>query len=229
MPMVRPICQPSFQLWRFPAVLLVGLALTAARVDADAIAVGSGSTTELLVPANADIVFDLLADGIRLRGMAFGEESEDLRIVTPPGPDPLLSGASADLSSTSTFSMGFGTLGTQDVRWSGEMTFHAPGATLACTGSGDTLSCKGAATFQFTGLLHAFEPTSDAPLRDLQITGQGRANGVFDPVVPRRVLSFGYTFQAEPVPEPSTLLLVGTMIAGVVARRRQARPSHQPT
>jgi len=222
-PMFRPICQPSSQLWRFAAVLLVVFALTAGRADADPIHVAVGSTTDVLVPANAEIVFDLLGGGTRLRGMAFGEESEDLLIVTPPGPDPLVTGASADLSSTSTFSMGFGTLGTQEVRWAGEMTFAAPGATLACTGSGDAMTCTGAAAFQFTGLLHAFDATSDAPLRDLQLAGQGRANGVFNPEVPRRVLSFGYTFQSAPVPEPSTLVLVGTMVAGAVARRRSAR------
>ena len=107
MPMFRPICQPSSQLWRFAAALLVVFALIAGRADADPIHVAVGSTTDVLVPANAEIVFDLLGGGTRLRGMAFGEESEDLLIVTPPGPDTLVTGASADLSSTSTFSMGF--------------------------------------------------------------------------------------------------------------------------
>src|SRR6186997_3395912 len=89
-PMFRPICQPSSQLWRFAAALLVVFALTAGRADADPIHVAVGSTTDVLVPANAEIVFDLLGGGTRLRGMAFGEESEDLLIVTPPGPDPLV-------------------------------------------------------------------------------------------------------------------------------------------
>ena len=227
MPMFRPICQPSSQLWRFAAALLVGLALTAARADADPIQVASGST-DMFVPANTDIVFDLLVGGTRLRGMAFGEESEDLKIVTSAGPDPLVSGASADLSSTSTFAMGFGTLGTQEVRWAGEMTFHAPGATLTCTGSGDAMACTGAAAFQFTALLHAFDATSDAPLSDLQLAGQGRANGLFNPVVPNRVSSFVYTFQSAPVPEPSTLVLVGTIIAGAVGRRRSLNVPRPP-
>lgn len=133
----------------------------------------------------------------------------------------------ANLSSTSAFNFGFGfaelinTNGRQ-VRWSGELAFVTPNTLVrGCVGD-EVVQCTAEIFFQFDGILHAFDFPSDAHLADFDLTGHGRASGFFesDVSVP---LALNYVFQTSTVPEPSSLLLVGSVIVDRAVRRWRAR------
>jgi hypothetical protein len=173
-----------------------------------------------------NIHFEVLVDQLRLQGDVFEPEGE-LQVTVPPGPRPLVTGAVANLSSTSTFEIGVGGLNDRLVRWSGGLGFVTPDALLDDCVSDDGVLCTAAASFQFNGLLHAFDFYPDAHLADFELTGKGRASGLFDShaLPPFRIT---YTFQSGTVPEPSALLLVGSVIVGGAVRRRLCVRPHAP-
>jgi hypothetical protein len=55
----------------------------------------------------------------------------------------------------------------------------------------------------------------------IQLVGSGM------PGDPRSVYSVTYNFQAEPIPEPATLLLLGSGLAGVAAKVKKRRKAHK--
>jgi PEP-CTERM motif len=69
------------------------------------------------------------------------------------------------------------------------------------------------------------------PIFSTLVNGQGIAMiqlvGSGMPGNPRSVYSVTYNFQADPIPEPATLLLLGSGLAGIAARVRKRRQAHQ--
>jgi PEP-CTERM motif len=69
------------------------------------------------------------------------------------------------------------------------------------------------------------------PIFSTLLSGQGIAMiqlvGSGMPGNPRSVYSVTYYFQADPIPEPATLLLLGSGLAGVAARVRKRRQAHK--
>jgi hypothetical protein len=79
---------------------------------------------------------------------------------------------------------------------------------------------NGTAPFTFTGFLSAFDPATGATLFERSFRGSGVAKVYLYPSDRSR---FVYQYEVTPVPEPTTLVLLGTGMLGVFARRR-ARP-----
>ena len=204
--------------------LLLALILTAATsAHADPVQVTSGSAF-LSVPCDCSFFFDLRIDQLRLSGAAFSESGEDLTYIVGSVPNPLVAGAVANLSSISRFNFGFGSgdqnsFNDRDIRWSGEMAFVTPDALLRdCVSNEDVVSCSAAASFQFRGVLRAFDFVTDAHLADFDLTGHGRSSGFFESDV-SSPLGLSYVFETSTVPEPSSLLLAGPVVLGGAARR----------
>ena len=86
--------------------------------------------------------------------------------------------------------------------------------------------------FTFTGTLAGFSTVerTGSPLFSLSLTGAGTLAGLFLVDAPSTQLEFDriiYTFAAnpEPVPEPATMILLGSGLAGVLVRHHRRRAS----
>jgi hypothetical protein len=73
--------------------------------------------------------------------------------------------------------------------------------------------------------------SSQTPIFSTLVNGQGIAMiqlvGSGRPGDPRSVFSVSYSFQPDPIPEPATLLLLGTGLAGIASRVRKRRKAHE--
>lgn len=153
-----------------------------------------------------------------------------------PLPDPLIAGASVNLSTHVSWTNG-GLSEQVNVgccfesvmyRTAGAFSFVAGDAVLLP--QGDQL--VGSAPFTFTATIAAFDPTGGS-LFTRSLQGQGRARlitypaGFFDAHNPDRAAYgdfFVYIYEAEPVPEPATLMLLAASL-GVLGFRARRRPS----
>jgi hypothetical protein len=94
-----------------------------------------------------------------------------------------------------------------------------------------------AVPFVFNGLVSGFahnDVEARAPLFQVALTGQGTARLGFEDFDNNGDLSGSfvtYTFAAAPAatPEPTTLVLFGTAVAGLVQRARRKRPRVAPS
>lgn len=84
-------------------------------------------------------------------------------------------------------------------------------------------------TFTLSGTLNVFDPTAPSPLVfSTMITGQGIATLTLSRFTLNGVTGYmlhtiRYDFQPAAVPEPTTLLLLGTALAGLAARKRRTQ------
>jgi hypothetical protein len=115
----------------------------------------------------------------------------------------------------------------EELFYSGEWTFHGP-SVIAPT-SFDEPGLVKDGPFAFEGSIFAYptELRTGMPLFSASLRGGGTARvffgvnafGVSGPrLVPH---DLHYVFEAQPVPEPSTLLLVGAGLGAALTRRRR--------
>jgi PEP-CTERM motif len=218
-----------------------------ASLRADSIVVTSGRLT---IPVDEATGFQFFgADGFVLGGI-FPLLPTWPRLVCPtvagcaPGTIVNMSTVAGGDSPETPFTLGLSTgavvNGTQFVR-----PFGLPGEAAGLVGLAGTLHFDAPtiavtdrfAPFVFNGVVSGFahdDVDARVPLFQVALTGQGTATLSFEDFDNNGALSGSfvrYTFAAAPAatPEPTTLVLFGTAVAGLVQRARRKRPRVAPS
>jgi hypothetical protein len=226
---------------RLPILTLAGLLLSTFTARADTITVTSGGLNVVWDDASSFAFFG--SDGFALSGLFIHVPSSPQQTCFA-GCTP---GATVSLSSVAGGSPGF-TLGlamtatvggvvlanpAQHETWlnlAGTFLFDAPDVIIPPFASDEFVRIALSAPFTFDGQVAGFAPgdtEDDVPLFQLDLTGQGTALlslSAFPPGGTYRFPEVSYTFHdAAPIPEPTSMVLFGTAVAGLLLRRRSSR------
>jgi hypothetical protein len=219
---------------RLLSAAIVLLVLTCNPVGAEPINVTSG----LVVFTDEPGGFLFVGRGFELRGEMFPTTVSGTFWFDRCHPDltggGCLPGARIDFGTT-TYGIGSGDQGSgviggvvhEELFYSGEWTFHGPSVIAPTTFDESALVRDG--PFAFEGSIFAYptELRTGMPLFSASLRGSGTArvffgvntSGVSGPrLIPH---DLDYVFETQPVPEPSTLLLVGAGLGAALTRCRR--------
>jgi hypothetical protein len=226
---------------RLPILTLAGLLLGIFPARADTITVTSGGLNIAWDDASSFAIFG--SDGFALSGLFIRVPSSPQQTCFS-GCTP---GTTVNLSSVAGGAPGF-TLGlamtatiggvvlanpADHETWlnlAGTFLFNAPNVVLPPFASEELGRIGLSAPFTFQGQVAGFAPDDtegEVPLFQVDLIGQGTALfslSAFPPGGTYRFPEVSYTFHdAAPIPEPASMVLFGTAVAGLLFRRRTIR------
>ena len=150
----------------------------------------------------------------------------DLAITRFDRPSPLVAGATHNLSTRATFTIGH-LDGDQPLPGGGPMSYNIAGdftftAGTAVLSADSEFSLIGHAPVKMMATLRGFDIDTGALLFSHTLHAVGTGTVLFSRDNPEH---FYYNYDLEPVPEPATLLLVGSGLGWAALRRRTRAPS----